>query len=68
MDKEFVKQNEKYFRWLYDLRRSGVCNMYEAPQRMVEAFENISIEAAWEIFDTYREHFGEVAEFLGVKP
>lgn len=54
MKEDTMPSNEKVFNYLRALRESGVCNMYAAPQYLVEEY-NISFEEACTIFEQWIE-------------
>ncbi len=56
--KNYVIQDDesKYFTWLNELRASGVCNMFEAPQRLHEEF-GMPKQIALQIFKEWAENF-----------
>jgi len=53
---EIHEDESEYFTWLNELRASGVCNMFEAPQRLQDEF-GMPKQIAMQIFKEWAANF-----------
>jgi len=51
--------NEKYYEFLYNLRESGVTNMFGATPYLIEAFSDLSQVEAREILRSWMKTFSD---------